>query len=983
MPALNQSVVPFEVSAWRVPDEPVSFESAVAQTFADFEVGSLWGRPWETVWFRLKARIPTEWTTGSGLEARIDLGFTGLRPGFQAEGLVWAPDGRIIKALEPLNNYVPIEAQPGETVEFLVEGAANPDFDPSDDASRFAPTLLGRKTTAGADPAYRFTRAEIVHRSVEVAELIADLDVLISLTRELPEQGTRRARIVDALARAAQAVDPDDVRGSVPLAREQLAAVLQAPANASAHQVFAVGHAHIDSAWLWPVRETIRKCARTFSNVLDLMDRDDAFVFAASSAQQYAWVKQHYPDLFERIRARVAEGRFVPVGGMWVESDTNLPSGESLVRQFVQGQRFFLEEFGVESHQVWLPDSFGYSAAMPQISRAAGMTSFLTQKPSWNETNRMPHHTFLWEGTDGSRIFTHFPPVDTYNSTLAGAELAHAEANFSEKARASASLVPFGFGNGGGGPTREMMAAARRLRSLEGSPQVRLATPAEFFEHAARELPDPPVWVGELYLEFHRGTYTSQARTKRGNRTSERLLHEAELWSATAAVRVGHPYPHEQLQEAWRSVLLLQFHDILPGSSIGWVYDQAEAEYAALELTLERLIADALGALAGQSTDVVHANSSPFPMRGVAPHSIGPVDPSVAVDPERDGALIVLDNGSVRAVIDGAGAIVSLVDLRTGWDAVPAGATANRLQLHRDTPTQYDAWDVDRQYREHLRELANPISVTIDTDSTGEPAVVVVHEFGASRVEQRITLGGDSNAIDITTTVDWHERQTMLKLAFPIDVHTTQAASEIQFGHVVRSTHENTSWDVARFETPAHRWVHVTDGSRGAGVANDATHGHDVQRSSGDRGTISTIRQTLLRAPLFPDPEADQGRHVFRSSFFVGDRGEAIATGYRVRGPLRSVPGDAVPALVSHDSDSVVIETVKLADDRSGDVVIRLYESLGRRSRFDLSLGFDALFAHRVDLLERETENGSLDLRDRAIAVDVGPFELATIRIAI
>ena len=981
MPALTQTVVPFEVSAWQVPDEPVPFETAASQHFTEFALGTLWGRPWETVWFRLRALVPPDGGFGSGLEARIDLGFTGLRPGFQAEGLVWSPGGRIIKALEPLNNSVPIDAKPGETVEFFVEGAANPNFDPSDDASRFAPTLLGRKITAGMDPAYRFTRAEIVHRSVEVAELIADLDVLISLTRELPEQGTRRARIVDALARAAQAVDPDDVRGSALRAREQLATVLQAPASSSAHQVFAVGHAHIDSAWLWPVRETVRKCARTFSNVLDLMERDEDFIFAASSAQQYAWVKQHYPDLFERIRARVAEGRFVPVGGMWVESDTNLPSGESLVRQFVEGQKFFLEEFGIESHEVWLPDSFGYSAAMPQISRAAGMTSFLTQKPSWNETNRMPHHTFLWEGIDGTRIFTHFPPVDTYNATLSGAELAHAESNFSEKAQASASLVPFGFGNGGGGPTREMMAAARRLRSLEGSPQVRLATPAEFFEHAAHELPEPPVWVGELYLEFHRGTYTSQARTKRGNRTSERLLHEAELWSATASVRVGHPYPHEQLREAWRSVLLLQFHDILPGSSIGWVYDQAEAEYAALELALEQLIAEALDALAGQSSDVVQVNSTPFPMRGVAPHSIGRAEAPVAVSPQRDGELFILDNGSVRAAIDGTGAIVSFVDLRTGWDAVPAGATANRLQVHRDTPTQYDAWDVDRQYREHLSELVDPISVTLDTDVA--PAIVVVHEFGASRVEQRITMDGDSSAVDISTSVDWRERQKMLKLAFPIDVHTAQAASEIQFGHVVRPTHENTSWDVSRFETPAHRWVHVTDGWRGAGVANDATHGHDVQRSSGDRGTVSTIRQTLLRAPLFPDPEADQGHHVFRSSFFIGDRSQAIATGYRLRGPLRSASGDPVPALVSHDSDSVVIETVKLADDRSGDVVIRLYESLGRRSRFDLSLGFDARFAHRVDLLERETENGSLDLRDRTIAVDMGSFELATIRIAI
>jgi alpha-mannosidase len=405
-------------------------------------------------------------------------------------------------------------------------------------------------------------------------------------------------------------MDPHDVAGTAAAGRAALADVLSRPATASAHRITAVGHAHIDSAWLWPVRETIRKCARTFSNVLQLMDEDPHLTFACSSAQQYAWMKQYYPQLFERIRQRVADGRFLPVGGMWVESDTNLPSGESMARQLIAGKGFFLREFGIDPQEVWLPDSFGYSGSLPQIVAAAGSRYFLTQKLSWNETNTFPHSTFLWEGIDGTRILTHFPPVNTYNSDLSAAQLALAERNYAEKGAANSSLVPFGYGDGGGGPTREMLAAADITASLEGSPRVEIDSPQHFFERAEAEYPNPPVWSGELYLEFHRGTYTSQARTKRGNRRSESLLREAELWAATASIRTGFEYPYDRLAELWQTVLLQQFHDILPGSSIAWVYRVAEAEYARVEGELERIIADATTALAASVSFPVESGRS-------------------------------------------------------------------------------------------------------------------------------------------------------------------------------------------------------------------------------------------------------------------------------------------------------------------------------------------------------------------------------------
>lgn len=970
-PALERASVPVAVEMWEVPDEPVPFAEAVQGGFEPFAVGRPWGRPWGTVWFRVTGTVPAEWEADPAeVELVVDLGFTTGQVGFQAEGLVWATDGTIVKALEPLNNYVRLNAAPGESFELFVEAASNPDV--GSDWS-FRPTPVGRKSTAPTTSIYTLRRIDVVHRDTEVWELIQDIFTVRGLAAELPETSPRRAALFAALEDAVVAVDPFAVAATASRGRAALAGVLASPAAATAHRVFAVGHAHIDSAWLWPVRETIRKCARTFSNVLDLMDQDPDFVFACSSAQQFAWMQRFYPELFERIRARVAEGRFVPVGGMWVESDTNLPGSEALARQFVEGKRFFQEELGYEPREVWLPDSFGYSGALPQIAREAGMDHFLTQKISWNEVNRFPHHTFEWEGIDGTRIFTHFPPVDTYNSILSGEELARAERNFADKGRANTSLVPFGFGDGGGGPTREMVAAASRTADLEGSPTVRVASPSAFFAAARAEFDPAPVWAGELYLEFHRGTYTSQARTKQGNRRSEALLHEAELWAATAAVRAGADYPADELREAWRTVLLQQFHDILPGSSIGWVHDQAVENYAEVARSLEGVIARSLAALASGSAEGGVANASPYVVDGVAPGGAGLPTRGADVRVERDGDTLRLVNDRIAVTVDADGLIPSIVDAASGREAVPAGTRANLLQLFRDTPTQWDAWDVDVEYRLSGEDLTAVESLDIVEETPQRVTLQLVRRFGDSTVTQRLALAAGSPALDIETQVDWHERQRMLKLGFPVDVHTTSARSEIQFGHIDRPTHTNTSWDVARFETSAHRWVHVGEPGFGVGIANDATYGHDITRHPREGGgTYSLVRQTLLRAPLFPDPEADQGAHTLRSSIVIGGVDAAVETGYRLNLPLRPA-GGVVEPLVASSSPAVVVETVKLAEDGSGDVIARLYEAHGSRAETTLTVGFPQERIVRTDLLERTTGEGAATLTLR-------PFELVTLR---
>ncbi|MZD09328.1 alpha-mannosidase, partial [Streptomyces sp. SID5785] len=579
------------LSVWHAPGEPVPVAQALEGTYAPFEPGTAWGSPWSTSWFRMTGQVPTEWA-GRHVEVVVDPGFSGDGPGFQAEGLLYDASGVPLKGIHPRNRHLTIaeRAAGGEPVDLLLEAAANPAV-----LRDFEPTFLGDVLTAGDEPVYRFRSADLAVLDETVWHLVLDVEVLTELMHELDPDRARRHEILRALERMLDALDLHDVPGTAAAARAELAEVLARPAHASAHRISAAGHAHIDSAWLWPLRETVRKASRTFANVTALARDYPELVFACSQAQQYAWVKEHQPHVWERIKKAVADGNWAPVGSMWVESDANMPGGEALARQLVHGKRFFLEELGVETEEIWLPDSFGYTAAFPQLAKLAGARWFLTQKLSWNQTNKMPHHTFWWEGIDGTRVFTHFPPVDTYNSQFHAAELAHAERNFAEKGAASHSLVPFGWGDGGGGPTREMLEKARRLRSLEGSPRVEIERPGAFFEAAHTEYGNrAPVWSGELYLEMHRATYTTQAKTKQGNRRSEHALREAELWCTAAALHdPGYAFPYEDLDRIWKTVLLHQFHDILPGSSIAWVHREARETYARVLGELDTITAEA------------------------------------------------------------------------------------------------------------------------------------------------------------------------------------------------------------------------------------------------------------------------------------------------------------------------------------------------------------------------------------------------------
>ena len=705
------------------------------------------------------------------------------------------------------------------------------------------------------------------------------------------------------------------------------------------HIVTAVGHAHIDTAWEWPLREGKRKVARSWSTQLALLDEFPDYVFAASQPAQYAWMREAYPDIYRRIREKVAAGRWEPVGGMWVEADCNLPSGEALVRQLLHGKRFFLAEFGYETRLLWLPDVFGYPGNLPQIMKEAGCDWFLTQKLSWNDTNKPLHHTFIWEGIDGTRVFTHFPPADTYNGMLSPEEIAYAIGNYKDVDRSPSLLYLFGWGDGGGGPQPEMVESARRMN-------VKIGRASDFFERASAEAHDLTTSRGELYFELHRGTYTTQARTKLRNRLAQRALHDAEMWSVGA----GGAYPTEALTGLWRTLLLNQFHDILPGSSIDWVYADAERELGVVVDGALAITDRATGRIAGEGERFAVFNSTSHPRAGAPPCGWTVVEKLPAA-PNTS-----LDNEFLRVELDADGRLASIWDKETEREVL--SGPGNVLELHDDNPGRWDAWDLDIEHRDSF--------------------VVVGRRFGDSTVRQTISLAPGSRVLRFDTEVDWHERHKILKVAFPVRVSAPEATYEIQFGHIRRPTHMDTPQARAMFEVCAQRWADLGDGAYGVALLNDSKHGYDVHDS--------VLRLSLLRAPTHPDPNADQGTHWFTYALLPhpGDFRQAgvIEAAEDLNAPLRymptNLPAGTSRSLVEMDTRQVIVDTIKRAED-SDAVILRVYEAWGMSCRARVRTTLPASGAYLCDLLERERVE--VPVRDGEVQLDLAPFKILTLKL--
>ncbi|MCA1217290.1 alpha-mannosidase [Streptomyces sp. 8L] len=1045
--ALRPERLPLDIGAWHIAGEPVPVGTALRASYAPFAPGGRWGAPWSTTWFSLAAEIPARWA-GRRVDAVLDLGDG-------AEGLVHDERGTPLTGLRSGEDTVNVTAAAGggERVRLLVEAAATPRID----AATGAGSRYGSPVTVGNDPLHRLVRADLVVRNEDVWHLLHDVDVLDGLMRALPPELPRRHEILRALEDAVDAVDPRDVPGTAAVARSLLAPVLARGAYASAHTVAAVGHPAPNRGLLWPHRESVRKAARDFSGLATLAEEYPELVVAAGAPHHHAWMKDTHPHVFERIRKAVAYGNWVPAGGMWAEPDGVLPGGESLARQLVLGMRFCREELGAETDGVWFGGASGISPALPQLAALAGARWLLArQPPGGAEAGLPPHHTFWWEGLDGTRVFTHVPPlppgVDGSDSSLTGGELAAAVAAFADKGDTTASLAPFG---GDGGPTPSMLERTRRLADLEGSPRVVLQHPARFFRDALREYGEcdtrgaqeahgaaapghgapgsgradgpgerpargAPVLRGELFPGTHPGTYTGQARTKRGNRRAESLLREAELWSATAAVFDHVPYPYEELEALWREVLRLQSAPVLGGTSIAWVHEEAELAHDRVHRALERLIGRATAgpgarpAVAGAAVfnagplsrrevvvvderldTAVHARSgggqtlsdgriavlAEAPALG-AGRVVTPLDEPalVHVAEEPDGS-VVLDNGLLRVAVDGRGLVRSAVESAGGRDAIAPGGAGNLLQLWRDDPPRWGAHERDGRCGAPPCDLGRAGPVEVVERGPLLAAVRVVHTTGASTVEQRLSLAAGARALTVETEADWRERDTVLTCGWELDVRAQHTTGEIQFGHTAHPTRPAGAAPGAGVERWAHRWLHAGEHDWGVAFAGDCGYGYDAScRTRGDGGTTTTVRLTLLRSARTPDPHADRGpqrfRHTVRPGASVAD---ALGEGYAVNLPLRPGPDPGWPPLVAVSGEDVVVEAVKLADDRRGDVVVRLYEARGGRARTTLTAAFPVARAEVTDLLERPC--GELPLRENAVELSLRPFEIRTLRL--
>lgn len=790
-----------------------------------------------------------------------------------------------------------------------------------------------------------------------------------------------------------------------------------------------IGHTHIDVAWWWTVAQTREKVARSFATVLKLMDEYPEYTFMSSQPQLYYFLKERYPELYERLKQRVQEKRWEPEGGMWVEADCNLTSGESLVRQFLHGKRFFKEEFGVDNRILWLPDVFGYSGAMPQIMQKCGIDYFMTTKLAWNQFNKMPYDTFLWRGIDGTEILTHLVTTlgvgqseenffTTYNGELHPDAILGGWHRYQNKDINNDILVSFGFGDGGGGPTRRMLETAQRMeKGIEGIPTVRQAFARTYFDELADRVMDNPrlpTWVGELYFEYHRGTYTSMARNKRSNRKAELHLMDLELLGVLAQPALA--YPTAALDRLWKGVLINQFHDILPGSSIHEVYEVTKKEYAAIEQELAILTGERLAALAGQGEGVTVFNTTGFARADVV--ALGECDAAAlqdetgAVYPVQqtaDGAVVYLENlpakGSktfARAAapapvnpfavaadgkaietpfyavtLDENGLLTGLFDKENRREVLQAGKPANLMRMYEDKPIYYDNWDIDIYYTEKSWDVLALDSMTWTEVGPVRATLELTRRISNSTICQKIHFYANTRRIDFETTVDWKEHQHLLKVHFPVNVHTDEATFEIQFGNLTRKTHQNTSWDKARFESCGQKWMDLSEGHYGVSLLNDCKYGHSVKDGC--------IGLTLIKSGVEPNPVTDQEMHYFTYSLYPhagGWRtGGTVAQAFFVNQPaqavLSGVPGNCV-SLASLDAPGVVLESIKQAEDGDG-VIVRLYECDNALTPATLHWGRPFAAAEECNCLEEPLGTAVCDGQN--IQFTIKPYEIKTFRI--
>jgi len=972
--------------------EPVAYSKRRTGKKLDLKVGDVWGGLFDCAWFNFRGKVPK---SAAGKKVVLLLDVNGEmcvfdKAGVPVRGLTTKDSGFGISPPGKQVVQVARRARGGETINIWADAGLN--------------DLFGNLRNDG-----RVQTAAIAVCDDEMRALAFDFIVLHDFWQSAPKDTPRSKQIRHALQLvAATMIDftPDEVKA----ARKILAPVLAKKNGDASLHISAIGHAHLDLAWLWPERETRRKGARTFATALELIDRYPEYIFGAPQPQLHQWMKEEHPRLYHKIKRAVKQGRIEPQGAMWVESDTNTPCGESLVRQLLYGKRFFKEEFGVEMDYLWLPDVFGYSASLPQILKLAGVDYFMTMKLSWSLINKFPHHSFRWQGIDGSQVLAHMLPEDNYNGPAAPRAILKIERDYLDADVSDQALMCYGIGDGGGGPGAEHLESLRRVENLAGLPPIRRETAAAFFPRWAQDADSFATWVGELYLERHQGTFTTHARTKWYNRRLEQALRELEWTAAYASIAAGKAYPRKELLKMWQRVLFFQFHDILPGSSIKRVYDECKADYAEMLADIGKRLAQARRAVArkldarGCAKPYMVSNSLSWARTEwlklgrrwtqvtVPPMSFSVVDAQAprAEIPELKATETLLENDCLRVRFHKSGAISSIHDKTARREVLADGTMANRLTVYQD---KGDAWDIPLDYADKKVRFMKLESCEAKVDG---PRAMLRQRYtlNHSVLEQEIVLTAGSSLIEFDTRTTWRETESMLRTSFPVDILSKHATYEIQFGSIERPTHRNTTWDLAQDEVPAQRWVDLSQGTYGVALLNDSKYGHKVKDNVLDLNLLRSVPHT--GAVVFDDSNlkpgepnyryTDQEDHEFRYALLphAGDHVDAdvVREAWAFNLPLQAMPvkahqgeGDSL-ALVQMDSDSVVVETVKLAEDRDS-MIVRLYESAGSPAKAKVTFGRSVSRVREVNLMEEPGK--TLRVGKTGLTTTFGAFQIRTL----
>lgn len=993
--------------------------------------GEPWGGYDKHQWFRTTIDIPDEFV-GKSVVLKIATGYEGEWDALNPQFLCYI-DGRIVQGLD-VNHQ-----------EVLITEVA--------EAKRqYKIALLGYSGLHHREAKLK-SELLVIDRAIE--KLYYDIKVPLSVAKLLGNNDENRIRILTRLGHVIDILDLRKIYSkefyiSVKEANEYLTKEFYTNINNTLPVVTAIGHTHIDIAWLWTISQTKEKAVRSFATVLELMKHYPEYKFMSSQPQLYKYIKEREPELYEEIKTKIREKRWEADGAMWLEADCNIPSGESFVRQILFGTRFFREEFGVECKSLWLPDVFGYSAALPQILKKSNIKYFMTTKISWNQFNTVPNDTFLWRGIDGSEVFTYFVTTSDYNKGD-GENITFTDKNntttytgiinpnqvlgtwkrYQNKDINEETLMLFGYGDGGGGPTKEMLENAKRLSyGIPGCPRVQIGLEEDFFDRLYNRVIDNrdlPKWVGELYLEYHRGTYTSMGKNKRYNRKSEFLYQNAEMLS-TLSTLLGEAYPTEELKQGWETILLNQFHDIIPGSSIKEVYEESEMQYKEAIASGEGLIKTALESISSkidlESRSVIVFNTMSYNRADIVEVSIPEGENIFGLEDLQGNEVEVqwidnnrkfiffaegipskgykvykltdkvnkvftkninmernFENEFFKITFDDDFNIIDLFDKVNCRKVLKKNAKANVLQAFEDRPIQWENWDIDIYYKKKMWEVNDLQKVEVIEEGPIRYCIKLERSFCDSKIKQYIYFYKNIPRIDFKNCIDWKEKNILLKVAFPVDINSSRATYEIQYGNIERETHNNTSWDLAKFEVCGHKWADISEGGYGVSLINDCKYGYDIKDG--------VIRLTLLKSGKYPNPDADLGYHEFTYSIYphkdTWKEAETQIMAYNLNVPMYSVIGEGHKGILEKEAsflkvskDNCIVEVVKKAEDDAS-VIIRLYEYKNKREKVDMSFNKEIVTAYECNLMEDIIEQ--VVCKDNIINFDLMPYEIKTFRI--